>query len=69
MNLRGGFPGESSKPAFYPQNRAGHTQHKWKDEHKEMAWAFLGLILWSAVVIGGLLGAGHVLGHYVLHLW
>jgi hypothetical protein len=39
------------------------------DDQKEVAWAFLGLVLWSAVVLGGLVGAGHVLGHFVFHLW
>ena len=37
-------------------------------DRKELAWAFLGLILWSAVVIGGLFEVGHVLGH-VFHWW
>ncbi len=38
-------------------------------ERKELAWAFLGLILWSAVVFGGLFEVGHVLGHVVFHWW
>jgi hypothetical protein len=39
------------------------------DDHKEVAWAFLGLILWSGVILGGLFGAGYILGHSILHLW
>jgi hypothetical protein len=38
-------------------------------ERKELAWAFLGLILWSAVVIGGLLEIGRVLGHFIFNWW
>jgi hypothetical protein len=38
-------------------------------ERKELAWAFLGLILWSAVVIGGVMEVGYVLGHAVFHWW
>jgi len=50
----------SSPPAFHPN--AG-------DDQKEVAWAFLGLILWSGVVLGGIFGAGYLLGHSILHLW
>lgn len=39
------------------------------DDQKELAWAFLGLILWSAVVLGGIFGVGNILGHSVFHLW
>jgi hypothetical protein len=39
------------------------------DDRKELAWAFLGLILWSGVVLGGLFGIGYVVGHSILHLW
>jgi len=39
------------------------------DDRKELAWAFLGLILWSGVVLGGLFGLGYILGHSILHLW
>ena len=39
------------------------------DDHKELAWAFLGLILWSGVVLFGVFGVGYVLGHSLLHLW
>jgi hypothetical protein len=38
-------------------------------EQKELAWAFLGLVLWSIVVLGGVAGVGYVLGHSVLHWW
>ena len=39
------------------------------DDQKELAWAFLGLILWSGVVLIGVFGVGYVVGHSVLHLW
>ena len=39
------------------------------DDKKELAWAFLGLILWSGVVLIGVFGVGYVLGHSLLHLW
>jgi hypothetical protein len=39
------------------------------DDKKELAWAFLGLILWSGVVLIGVFGAGYVLGHSILHIW
>ncbi len=39
------------------------------DDNKELAWAFLGLVLWSGVVLIGVFGAGYVLGHSILHLW
>ena len=54
-------PGQSPKQTFFPRER--------EDDQKEVAWAFLGLILWSGVVIGGIVGVGHILGHFVLHLW
>jgi hypothetical protein len=38
-------------------------------ERRELAWAFLGLILWSAVVFGGIFGVGYVFGHAMLHWW
>ncbi len=52
---------KTTDPSVYPANSG--------DDRKEVAWAFLGLILWSAVVLGGLCGAGYILGHSVLHLW
>jgi hypothetical protein len=39
------------------------------DDKKELAWAFLGLILWSGVVLIGVFGTGYVVGHSILHLW
>jgi hypothetical protein len=39
------------------------------DDQKELAWAFLGLILWSGVVLIGVFGLGYVVGHSILHLW
>ena len=39
------------------------------DDQKELAWAFLGLILWSGVVLVGVFGAGYVVGHAIFHLW
>jgi hypothetical protein len=50
----------SESAAFQPANA---------DDSKEVAWAFLGLILWSGVVLVALFGAGYVLGHSILHLW
>jgi Na+-driven multidrug efflux pump len=38
-------------------------------ERKELAWAAFGLVLWSAVVFGGIFGVGYVLGHAILHWW
>jgi hypothetical protein len=52
---------KGSKATPFHPNAAG--------DQKEVAWAFLGLVLWSAVVLGGLVGAGHVLGHFVFHRW
>jgi hypothetical protein len=37
-------------------------------DQKELAWAFLGLILWSAVVLGAIWGVGYLLGRW-FHLW
>lgn len=42
---------------------------KQEDDQKELAWAFLGLILWSGVVLIGVFGAGYLLGHSILHIW
>jgi hypothetical protein len=39
------------------------------NDRKELAWAFFGLILWSAVVFGGLYELGHVLGHVLFDWW
>lgn len=39
------------------------------DDQKELAWAFLGLILWSGVVLIGVFGVGYVVGHSIFHLW
>ena len=62
MDLKGASPtGQTSKPTYFPPKR--------DDDRKEVLWAFFGLILWSAVVIGGVVGAGHIVGHFVLHLW
>jgi hypothetical protein len=38
-------------------------------DRKELAWAFLGLVLWSIVVLGGLFGVGYLVGHSMLHWW
>jgi len=51
---------KASSPAV--ANHAGSDQ-------KELAWAFIGLVLWSAVVFGGLFGVGYLLGHAVFHWW
>jgi hypothetical protein len=47
----------------------GVSPAKAVDDQKELAWAFLGLILWSGVVLIGVFGAGYVVGHSLLHLW
>lgn len=39
------------------------------DDQRELAWAFLGLILWSGVVLIGVFGAGYLVGHSIFHLW
>ena len=53
-------PNESRKAAI--SGRPG-------DDKKELAWAFLGLIMWSGVVLVGVFVAGYVLGHSILHIW
>jgi hypothetical protein len=50
-------------------NPAVLQQPKPEDDRKEVAWAFLGLLLWSGVVLEALFGTGYLLGHSVLHLW
>jgi hypothetical protein len=42
---------------------------KGESDQKELAWAFLGLILWSIVVLGGVAGVGYLLGHALFHWW
>lgn len=39
------------------------------DDQRELAWAFLGLILWSGVVLIGVFGTGYLVGHSIFHLW
>jgi hypothetical protein len=51
------------------ESRKLATSAKAGDDKKELAWAFLGLILWSGVVLVGVFGAGYVLGHSILHIW
>ena len=51
---------KTTNPTAVP-NRGG--------DQKELAWAFLGLILWSGVVLGGIFGVGYVLGHSIFHWW
>jgi hypothetical protein len=38
-------------------------------DQKELAWAFLGLLLWSAVVFGAIFGVGYLLGRSLFHWW
>jgi hypothetical protein len=38
-------------------------------DQKELAWAFLGLILWSAVVFVGIFSVSYLVGHSLLHWW
>ncbi len=52
---------ESPKPGLSPAKPV--------NDQKELAWAFLGLVLWSGVVLIGVFGAGYVLGHSIFHLW
>jgi len=51
---KGSRPGALSNPA---------------SDQKELAWAFVGLILWSAVVLSGVFAVGYFLGHALLHWW
>jgi hypothetical protein len=51
---KGSRPGALSNPA---------------SDQKELAWAFIGLILWSAVVFGGIFGVSYFVGHALLHWW
>jgi hypothetical protein len=51
------------------ETRRGAIPVRSGDDKKELAWAFLGLILWSGVVLIGVFGAGYVLGHSILHIW
>ena len=57
-----------TQPLPKPPNRAPLPPNA-QDDRKELAWAFLGLILWSGVVLGALFGLGYVLGHSILRLW
>jgi hypothetical protein len=53
-----------------PKNAGtGLSPAKPVNDQKELAWAFLGLVLWSGVVLIGVFGAGYVLGHSIFHLW
>lgn len=54
-------PRKGSPPGVFQPFRA--------DDPKEVAWALLGLLLWSGVVLGALFGAGYLLGHSIFHLW
>ena len=55
----------------HPRKDANPTGYRGpgEDDRKEVAWAFVGLLLWSGVVLGGVFGAGYILGHSILHLW
>ena len=59
---------ESSQAASAKGSRPGALPNPASDQ-KELAWAFVGLILWSAVVLGGVFGVSYFLGHAVLHWW
>ena len=39
------------------------------NEHKELAWGFVGLMLWSGVVLVTVFGLGYMVGHTFLHWW
>jgi hypothetical protein len=57
---------EQSQPASAKRASAAVSNNS---DQSELAWAFLGLILWSAVVFGGIFGVGYVLGHAFFHWW
>ena len=56
-------PSRKASDSMVRQTNSGY------DDRKEVAWAFVGLLLWSAVVVGGLVGVGYLLGHSIFHLW
>jgi hypothetical protein len=39
------------------------------NEQKELAWGFVGLMLWSGVVLVAVFGVGYMIGHTFLHWW
>ena len=51
---------EGSRPRAFPAAAS---------DKKELAWAFVSLILWSGVVLTGVFGVGYVIGHAILHWW
>jgi hypothetical protein len=51
---------KAPNPTAFPPNRL---------DQKEVAWAFVGLLLWSGVVLAGVFSAVYILGHSILHLW
>jgi len=59
---------EQSQPSGAKSSNPSAGSNRGGDQ-KELAWAFFGLILWSAVVFGAIFGAGYVLGHSILHWW
>jgi hypothetical protein len=59
---------DDTRPTFKNANPEAFPAKPVNDQ-KELAWAFLGLILWSGVVLIGVFGAGYVLGHSIFHLW
>jgi hypothetical protein len=58
---------QPQSPGVKSSNPAGGSNVN--GDHKELAWAFVGLMLWSAVVFGTLFGVGYVVGHSVFHWW
>jgi hypothetical protein len=59
---------DDTQPASKGSNVEGFPV-KPVDDQRELAWAFLGLILWSGVVLIGVFGAGYLVGHSIFHLW
>jgi hypothetical protein len=61
MDLDTQSPRQDSNPAVLPARSA--------DDKKEVAWAAIGLVLWSGVILIGLFGGVYILGHTILHMW
>jgi hypothetical protein len=57
-------PHEIGSQGSRPGALSGPTSDK-----KELAWAFVGLLLWSGVVLSAVFGVGYMIGHTVLHWW
>jgi hypothetical protein len=58
---------ETTQPSAKSANPAALSNQA--DDQKELAWAFVGLLLWSGVVLVGIFGVGYIVGHAILHWW